>query len=110
VERLRDWADPTYEIQPGELDDIRRDMLSAAALLSLAALPVKPQPKPLTDEQLRKIGETLGKRITGMSDYESWPGMGYRKDEAGAYSVPNVPEIAIRYARAVLAAQQEQKP
>lgn len=30
VERLRDWADDTYELQAGELPDVRRDLAAAA--------------------------------------------------------------------------------
>lgn len=54
----------------------------------------------LTDEEITRIGETLGAKIVGHSDYESW-GHGYRYDVFGRATIPNVPRNLIPFARAI---------
>ncbi|GKS73708.1 hypothetical protein AVME950_02450 [Acidovorax sp. SUPP950] len=51
-----------------------------------------------SDAEILKVAETLGRH----RPFDSW-GMGYRKDEAGAYTVPVTPRLAVPFARAVLA-------
>ena len=55
----------------------------------------------LTDADIKLIGQTLGTRIPGASDYSSWPGMGYEKDVDGRYTVPCFPAIGYPFARAI---------
>jgi len=55
----------------------------------------------LTEADIKLIGQTLGTRIPGASDYSSWPGMGYEKDVDGRYTVPCFPAIGYPFARAI---------
>jgi len=58
---------------------------------------------PLSDERIMRIAETLGAEVPGVSNYDSW-GSGYRPDDKDEYTIPVVPAIAVRFARAILAA------
>lgn len=58
----------------------------------------------LTDDEIRRIAETLPKRHD--EDFPSW-GHGYRVDEAGEYRIPTLPNNILPFARALLAAQRE---
>lgn len=84
---------------------------AAAALRSLAserdalraALDAAQAPRDvpmLTGEAINKLGETLGERVPGHADYLSW-GQGYRADESGRHTIPNLPANLIPFARAV---------
>ncbi len=69
----------------------------------LLATPSAIAQPPVTKERIQKVAETLGEAIAGESDFKSW-GHGYRQDENGKYTIPNVPEIAFEFARALLQA------
>jgi hypothetical protein len=80
---------------------LNRCVEASAALAEAEAQPGPPCP--LTDEQIEKIGETLGAKVPGHSDFDSW-GHGYRADDTGAHTIPVLPANLVPFARAVLAA------
>ena len=97
-------ADP--EVQP-VAEATSDDMTHYAAIAAnYAESAEQPAYEPLTDDSIKKIGETMGAQVPGVSDYDSW-GLGYREDDAGRYSIPNLPLNVIPFARAVERAVME---
>lgn len=78
--------------------DAERERDALRAALDAAQAP-REVPR-LTGEAINKLGETLGERVPGHADYLSW-GQGYRADESGRHTIPNLPANLIPFARAV---------
>lgn len=57
----------------------------------------------LTDAEIVRIAETLGKEEPGVSNYDSWGSNYYRADENGDFTIPQVPKNCIPFARAIIA-------
>ena len=71
-----------------------------AQLLHRGWLPLYLKPPPLDERRIQKLGETIGAKVPGCSDYESW-GQGYLVDETGTHTIPNTPANLVPFARAI---------
>lgn len=86
------------------LQGIRTLEADLRAALAASATPGSGEPvAKVTDAQIIEIAETMGKRVPGVSDYDSWGANYYRKDAEGNYSTPMVPRLAVPFARRILA-------
>ena len=71
-----------------------------AQLLHRGWLPMYLKPAPLDEKRIQKLGETIGAKVPGYSDFESW-GHGYRVDDTGTHTIPNTPANLVPFARAI---------